>query len=186
MPLPLLLFLTLLSLPSILLSDLSSDRSALLNLRSAVAGRTLLWNTSLPTPCQWAGVQCEGQAVTALRLPGVSLVGPLPNGVFGNLSNLRTLSLRFNALSGRLPSDLAAYKELRNLYLQGNTFSGQVPEFLFRLTDLVRLNLPGNKFFGEISTEFNNLTRLRTLYLENNELSGSIYAKLSLSNLGTV
>ncbi|KAK9278916.1 hypothetical protein L1049_028497 [Liquidambar formosana] len=154
--------------------DLSSDRSALLALRSAVGGRTLLWNITQQNPCTWAGVKCENGQVTVLRLPGVALSGQIPDGVFGNLTNLRTLSLRLNALSGPLPSDLASCTDLRNLYLQGNLFSGEIPEFLFSLRDLVRLNLAGNKFSGEISLGFNNFTRLRTLFLENNQLTGLI------------
>lgn len=109
-----------------------------------------------------------------LRLPGVALTGNIPSGIFGNLTSLRTLSLRLNALTGPLPSDLSACVTLRNLYLQGNLFSGKIPEFLYSLHDLVRLNLASNNFSGEISPGFNNLTRIRTLYLENNMLSGDI------------
>ncbi|KAI9174966.1 hypothetical protein LWI28_025440 [Acer negundo] len=163
--------------------DLSSDRAALLALRSSVGGRTLLWNASDPIPCKWAGVLCEQNRVTVLRLPGVALSGEIPVGVFGNLTSLRTLSLRLNLLTGRLPSDLSKCSNLRNLYLQGNQFSGEIPEFLFGLHDIVRLNLASNNFSGEISNGFNNLTRLKTLYLESNQLSGSI-PDLSLPNLG--
>ncbi|KAL3724833.1 hypothetical protein ACJRO7_029923 [Eucalyptus globulus] len=158
--------------------DLASDRAALLALRSTVGGRTLLWNANLPSPCSWAGVQCEGNRVTALRLPGVALSGQIPDGVLGNLTQLRTLSLRFNALSGTLPSDLASCADLRNLYVQGNLFSGPIPESLFGLSDLVRLNLASNKFSGDFPAGFGNLTRLKTLLLENNQLSGSIPADL--------
>ncbi|XP_059644311.1 probable inactive receptor kinase RLK902 [Cornus florida] len=177
----LLLFKFFLSLPTGN-SDLASDRAALLALRAAVGGRTLLWKTTQQSPCQWAGVQCENNRVTALRLPGVSLSGQVPVGTVGNMTHLRTLSLRFNSLSGTLPSDLTSCTELRNLYLQGNHFSGDLPDVIFGLHDLVRLNLAGNNFSGEISTGFNNLTRLGTLYLENNQFSGSI-PEFKLPNL---
>ncbi|KAL8234210.1 hypothetical protein R6Q59_020310 [Mikania micrantha] len=171
------LFNILLFLPTGIMTDLNSDRAALLSLRSAVGGRTVLWTTADQNPCGWAGVQCNNtlNRVTALHLPGVSLSGQLPLGIFGNLTRLRTISLRFNALSGPLPSDLSYCVELRNLYLQGNRFSGQLPEKFFSgLRDLVRLNLAGNSFSGEISRGFNNFSRLRTLYLENNRFSGSL------------
>ncbi|KAJ9141565.1 hypothetical protein P3X46_032088 [Hevea brasiliensis] len=154
--------------------DLAADRAALLSIRSSVGGRTLFWNISQSTPCSWAGVLCEGNRVTVLRLPGVALSGQLPTGIFSNLTQLRTLSLRLNALTGQLPSDLAACTKLRNLFLQGNMFSGEIPEFLFTLHDIVRLNLGENNFTGALSVGFGNFTRLRTLYLENNRLSGSI------------
>ncbi|KAJ4848136.1 putative receptor kinase [Turnera subulata] len=158
------------------MQDLAADRAALLTLRSAVGGRTFRWNASQPTPCNWAGVKCEGNRVTVLRLPGVALTGTLPSGIFSNLTEIRTLSLRLNSLTGPLPSDLADCKTLRNLYLQGNRFSGEIPAFLFQLGDLVRLNLASNNFSGEIPTGIDKLKRLRTLYLENNQLSGSIPA----------
>ncbi|XP_023772279.1 probable inactive receptor kinase At1g48480 [Lactuca sativa] len=181
----LLLFYILVFLPAGIMTDLASDRAALLSLRSAVGGRTLFWTTTQQTPCNWPGVQCDNTTnrVTALHLPGVSLSGRIPLGIFGNLTKLKTLSLRFNALSGPLPSDLSSCLDLRNLYLQGNRFSGLFPENLFSsLRDLVRLNLAGNNFSGEISSGFNNFTRLRTLYLENNQFSGSL-PDLNIPNL---
>lgn len=163
-------------------ADLAAERAALLALRSAVGGRTLFWNATRESPCTWAGVQCEHDHVVELHLPGVALSGEIPNGIFGNLSHLRTLSLRFNALRGSLPSDLGSCVDLRNLYIQRNLLSGQIPSFLFHLPDLVRLNMGFNNFSGPFPTAFNNLTRLKTLFLESNRLSGPIpeLAKLSL------
>ncbi|CAI9113710.1 OLC1v1014363C1 [Oldenlandia corymbosa var. corymbosa] len=162
-------------------TDLSTDREALLALRSAVGGRTYLWNASSPTPCNWAGVQCQNNRVVVLRLPASSLSGSLPSNTICNLTSLRTLSLRLNHLSGPLPSDFPQCAELRNLYLQGNQFSGPISPVL-NIHSLVRLNLAGNQFSGEIPPALNNLTRLRTLYLESNNFSGPI-PELSLQNL---
>ncbi|CAJ1952106.1 unnamed protein product [Sphenostylis stenocarpa] len=158
------------------LSDLSSERAALLALRSAVRGRTLLWNAAFSSPCAWPGVQCDAANVTVveLHLPAVALSGELPAGVFPAFPNLHTLSLRVNSLSGALPADLAACAALRNLFLQQNHFSGEVPAFLSGMTGLVRLNLASNNFSGPIPARFGNLTRLRTLFLENNRLTGSL------------
>ncbi|KAJ6290760.1 hypothetical protein OIU78_026495 [Salix suchowensis] len=155
-------------------SDLASERAALVTLRDAVGGRSLLWNLS-DNPCQWVGVFCDQKRTTVveLRLPGMGLSGQLPVAL-GNLTSLQTLSVRFNALSGPIPADIGNIVSLRNLYLQGNFFSGEIPEFLFRLQNLVRLNLANNNFSGVISPSFNNLTRLDTLYLEENQLTGSI------------
>ncbi|KAF8100237.1 hypothetical protein N665_0229s0063 [Sinapis alba] len=169
------LSILLLSLPLPSTQDLAADKSALLSLRSAVGGRTFLWNTKQTTPCNWTGVACDAtDRVTALRLPGFALSGNIPEGIFGNLTNLRTLSLRLNALTGTLPLDLGACSDLRRLYLQGNRFSGEIPEVLFSLGNLVRLDLGENEFIGELSSGFKNLKRLKTLYLENNKLSGSL------------
>ncbi|MCL7050914.1 hypothetical protein MKW94_006092 [Papaver nudicaule] len=161
--------------------DLAGDKAALLTLRASVVGWKLNW-TSTQSPCNWEGIVCENNRVAVLRLPGTGLIGKIPMGVFGNLTHLRTLSLRLNALTGPLPSDLAMCTDLRNLYLQGNNFNGEIPEFLFKLPNLVRLNLAGNNFSGEISPSFNNLTRLGTLYLDGNALTGSI-PELNLPDL---
>ncbi|KAK7398785.1 hypothetical protein VNO78_09958 [Psophocarpus tetragonolobus] len=168
------LMLTLTVTVKMVVADLGRERGALLALREAVGGRTLLWNATSESPCRWAGVECEKEHVVELHLPGVALSGEIPVGIFGNLSELRTLSLRFNALRGSLPSDLASCVNLRNLYIQRNLLSGPIPPFLFHLPDLVRLNLAFNNFSGPFPPAFNNLSRLKTLFLENNRLSGPI------------
>ncbi|XP_011007233.1 PREDICTED: probable inactive receptor kinase At1g48480 [Populus euphratica] len=159
---------------SIVESDLASERAALVTLRDAVGGRSLLWNLT-ENPCHWVGVFCDqkNSTVVELRLPAMGFSGELPVAL-ANLTSLQTLSLRFNALSGRIPADIGDIISLRNLYLQGNFFSGEIPEFFFKLQNLVRLNLANNNFSGVISPSFNKLTRLDTLYLEGNQLTGSI------------
>ncbi|KAL0332784.1 UNVERIFIED_CONTAM: putative inactive receptor kinase [Sesamum calycinum] len=157
--------------------DIASDRAALLGLRSAVGGRVLLWDLSSRTPCSWPGIICsaDNSSVVELHLPGMGLSGQLPPNTISNMTNLQTLSLRYNALSGPLPADMfSSLTSLRNLYLQHNFFSGQIPDSLFSLTSLVRVNLAENNFSGPISPAFNNLTRLGTLYLQGNHFSGPI------------
>nr|GMC59704.1 probable inactive receptor kinase RLK902 [Ipomoea batatas] len=158
-------------------SDLASDRAALLALRSAVGGRSLLWNITEPNICLWPGVQCSADKkyVAELHLPGTGLSGVIPAGTISNLTRLQTLSLRYNALSGVFPSDIfSSLRDLRNVYLQHNFFSGEIPDGVFSLPNLVRLNLAHNNFSGSISPSVNNLTRLATLYLEENQFSGEI------------
>uniref|UniRef100_A0A804RBE6 Leucine-rich repeat-containing N-terminal plant-type domain-containing protein n=1 Tax=Zea mays TaxID=4577 RepID=A0A804RBE6_MAIZE len=170
------------ALPALSADDLNTDAQALQALRSAV-GRSALpsWNSTTPT-CQWQGVTCESGRVVELRLPGAGLMGNLPSGVLGNLSALRTLSLRYNALTGPIPDDLSRLSELRAIYFQHNSFSGEVPASLFELKNLVRLDIAGNKFSGKISPDFNKLIRLGTLYMDGNSFTGEI-PKLQLPAL---
>ncbi|GER45569.1 leucine-rich repeat protein kinase family protein [Striga asiatica] len=182
LPPPMLLLLLFSLLPAALAADLSSDRAALLSLRSALGGRPLLWNDTSPTPCAWQGVRCDGDRVVALRLPASSLSGALPANTISNLTSLRTLSLRLNHLSGPLPDDLSRLSQLRNLYLQGNQFTGPLPDSVLSLHALVRLNLASNNFSGEIPRGLGNLTRLRTLYLEENQFDGPL-PDIELQNL---
>ncbi|MFS8034495.1 putative protein kinase RLK-Pelle-LRR-III family [Helianthus anomalus] len=174
------LFLSLLLLSTLIsttTSDLAADRSAILAIRSAVGGRSILWNISQPaTPCTWPGVVCDNKTnrVVELHFPGMGLSGELPANTLGNLTQLTTLSLRFNALSGPLPTDIFNLLNLRNLYLQNNLFSGPIPDLFSPLVNLVRVSFANNNFSGEIPGSVNNLTRLATLYLENNALTGQI------------
>lgn len=157
-------------------SDIGSDRSTLLAIRSALRGRSLLWNVTSPT-CSWPGVICspDKSSVVELHLPGMGLLGQIPPGLFSNLTKLNFLSLRYNALSGVIPSDLfSSLHDLRNLYLQHNLFSGPIPDSIFSLTNLVRLNLAHNNFSGSIPESFNNLTSLGTLYLQGNGFAGQL------------
>lgn len=117
-----------------------------------------------------------------LHLPGVGFMGPIPNNVLGNLTRLSFLSLRYNALTGSVPSDFASLKQLRYLYLQHNRLSGVIPGVLFSMPNLFRLDLAGNRFSGAIPLGFNNLTNLATLFLQGNQLTGSI-PDLKLGNL---
>lgn len=154
--------------------DLVNDRAALLAFGSAVGGRTLAWNATETSPCKWLGVECTNHRISKLHLPGMDLTGHIPENTIGNLSNLITLSLRSNALSGSLPLDFSYLSDLRNLYLESNEFSGPIPAFIFSLENIVRVNLASNNFSGPISSDFNKLSRLGSLNLEKNQLSGEI------------
>uniref|UniRef100_A0A0E0ERY9 Protein kinase domain-containing protein n=1 Tax=Oryza meridionalis TaxID=40149 RepID=A0A0E0ERY9_9ORYZ len=163
--------------------DLAADAAALLAFRDAVGPR-LPW-AAASSPCGWRGVRCDagGGRVVALQLPGAKLVGRVPTGTVGNLTALRTLSLRSNALSGGIPADIGNCGELRAVYLQGNHLAGEVPEGFFSLLLLQRLDLSHNRITGSISPEFNKLRRLTTLYLENNSLNGTLPVDLDLPKL---
>ncbi|XP_075493134.1 putative inactive receptor kinase RLK902 [Primulina tabacum] len=158
--------------------DIAGERAALVAFRSAVGGRVLLWDLSRPTPCSWAGVVCNvpsNSTVVELHFPGMGLSGVIPPNTISSLTNLNTVSLRYNSLSGNLPPELfSSLTSLRNLYLQHNSFDGEIPDSLFSLTSLVRVNLADNNFSGQISPSFNKLARLGTLYLQDNHFSGQL------------
>lgn len=155
-------------------ADLMTEQAALLAFKTAVGRSVLpLWNVS-NSPCSWQGVACEAGQVTVLRLPAVGLIGPIPVGIFSNLTSLRTLSLRYNGLSGPLPSDIVSLGQLRNLYLQNNFFTGEIPSGISKMQNVVRFNLAGNRLTGEIPEGIGNLSRLGTLFVENNNFTGQI------------
>ncbi|GAB2300381.1 hypothetical protein Dimus_034422 [Dionaea muscipula] len=169
-------------------SEPTQDQAALQSFLSQVPhAARLRWNASL-SACDWVGVVCDATRsnVYILRLPGTGLVGQIPPGTIGRLSQLRVLSLRSNRLSGGIPADFANLTFLRSLYLQNNGFSGEFPPSLTQLTRLIRLDISGNRFSGQIPFAVNNLTHLTGLFLEKNNFSGpipSIGAELSDFNV---
>lgn len=169
-------FLVVLLLSGRVSSEPTQDKQALLSFISLVPHENRIqWNAS-DSACDWVGVECDANRsfVYTLRLPGVGLVGRIPENTLGRLNQLRVLSLRSNRLSGELPRDFANLTLLRSLYLQDNRFSGGFPGSVTQLTRLARLDLSSNNLTGELPFSINNLNQLTGLFLQNNGFSGSI------------
>ncbi|PWZ08939.1 putative inactive receptor kinase [Zea mays] len=163
-----------------------SERSALLAFLTATPHeRRLGWNASTPA-CGWVGVTCDNANATVVevRLPGVGLVGAIPPGTLGRLTNLRALSLRSNRVLGTIPDDVLQLPVLKALFLQHNLLSGPIPPGIQRLGGLERLVLSRNNLSGPIPFALNSLTALRVLRLDGNRLSGSI-PSISIAGLGS-
>ena len=127
---------------------------------------------------QWFGVTTNGSgSVTALKLPGNNLSGPLL-ATLGTLTSLTTLDLRENRLSGTIP-DLSTLTQLQNLYFGDNQLSGTIPDWLGSLTGLQDLSLRDNRLTGPIPEALGTLNQLDVLYLDDNQLSGPIPDALS-------
>ncbi|WRX16741.1 Protein kinase domain - like 10 [Theobroma cacao] len=158
-------------------ADLIEDKQALLdfvnNLRHS---RSLNWNETSPVCNNWTGVTCnaDGSRITAVRLPGIGLHGPIPANTISRLSALQILSLRSNGISGHFPSDFSNLRNLSFLYLQYNNFSGPLPVDFSVWKNLSIINLSNNRFNGSIPRSLSNLTHLEALNLANNSLCGEI------------
>ncbi|KAJ4885965.1 putative inactive receptor kinase [Raphanus sativus] len=175
-------------------SDIDSDKQALLEFASLVPhSRKLNWNTTNPICTSWTGVTCSknnARRVTALRLPGSGLYGPLPDKTFEKLDALRIISLRSNNLQGNIPSAILSLPFIRSLYFHDNNFSGPIPHNILSHR-LVNLDLSNNSLSGTIPASLTNLTQLTDLSLQNNSLTGPIpdlppnlkYLNLSFNNL---
>jgi hypothetical protein len=97
------------------------------------------WLTD-PDPCSWAGVVCDTDSVSGLRLSNNQLSGTIPPEL-ADLTNLTGLGLSGNQLSGTIPPELADLTNLRGLVLSGNQLSGEVPPELMTLSFLSTLSL---------------------------------------------
>uniref|UniRef100_A0A0D9XKZ5 Protein kinase domain-containing protein n=1 Tax=Leersia perrieri TaxID=77586 RepID=A0A0D9XKZ5_9ORYZ len=133
------------------------ERGSLVLLRDAMrSGRDLHSNWTGP-PCsgggrsRWYGVSCDGDGrVIAVSLAGIQLTGELPAHFLSNVTRLETLSLRDNAVHGRLPR-LEGLTRLVAVDLSGNRFSGPIPAaYAARLPELRRLELQDNLINGTL------------------------------------
>ncbi|NIM14238.1 MAG: hypothetical protein GTO45_19555, partial [Candidatus Aminicenantes bacterium] len=119
----------------------------------------------------WHGITLSGDHVTEISLVNNNLAGPIPPEL-GDLSNLATLDLGYNQLTGEIPVALGSLKEtLTYLSLRDNQLSGEIPAALGNLENLTYLNLHINQL-TKIPTELDKLTNLTYLNLHSNQLNG--------------
>ena len=153
------------------------DRATLTALYNSAGGASWTtkdnWGSTMEPLNQWFGVTTNGSgSVTALKLPGNNLSGPLL-ATLGSLTSLTTLDLSENRLSGTIP-DLGALSSLTTLNLGDNQLSGTIPDWLGSLTGLQDLSLRDNRLTGPIPEALGTLNQLDVLYLDDNQLSGPI------------
>ncbi|URE28655.1 Leucine Rich Repeat [Musa troglodytarum] len=86
------------------------------------------------------------------------------------LSNLQSLVLVENSLTGELPQELGNL--LLILDLSGNSLSGSLPCSIGGMSSLLKLDLSNNHLNGDIPSELGKLKNLTLLDLRNNSLSG--------------
>uniref|UniRef100_A0ACD5UBS6 Uncharacterized protein n=1 Tax=Avena sativa TaxID=4498 RepID=A0ACD5UBS6_AVESA len=153
--------------------DMASDTAALKAFIAPFGSASVSWNLTQQT-CTWTGVVCTDGRVTGVHLPGDGLRGSFPAGALGGLTMLSVLSLRYNALSGPLPADLASCVRLRVVNLQSNHLSGELPAEILSLPALTQLNLAENRFSGKIPPTIAKNGKLQMLFLQGNLLTGEL------------
>ncbi|KAH9715427.1 Receptor-like protein 1 [Citrus sinensis] len=90
-----------------------------------------------------------------------------------NHRTLELLSVSENYLSGSMTSSFNL-SSLKHLYAKKNALSGPIPDMLFRSSELMTLDLRDNGFFGRIPCQINDRSNLRVLLLRGNNLEGQI------------
>jgi Leucine-rich repeat (LRR) protein len=127
----------------------------------------------------WYGITLDTQGrVSVINLSANNLQGTLPTQTLGNLTNLLTLNLRYNQLSGNFPSFSAP--NLINLYLNNNQFTGSVPFFTY--PNLQLADLGHNSFSGSLPPF--KLPNLKGLTVDSTHID-SLPNLSSLTNLTT-
>ncbi|KAF3437593.1 hypothetical protein FNV43_RR20349 [Rhamnella rubrinervis] len=135
-------------------------------------GRYSEWNQNTTNPCQWYGVSCKSNRVTAIILRQNYINGE----IFANFSALTALSyldLSENTLSGGIPQDLSQCKSLKYLNLSHNIIEGKLN--LSGLNQLEVLDLSVNRFHDNIQLSFPEICdKLIVANLSLNNFAGRI------------
>lgn len=104
------------------------------------------------------------------------LSGEVPWKEFGQMQRLADLVIRFNFLSGEIPSWFGENDDQGNPYfpviqllmIEGNNFHGQIPASLANRTLFRRVTVANNQFTGPIP-DLSTLEDLRFLFLHDND-----------------
>ncbi|KAM3207882.1 hypothetical protein ACQJBY_062888 [Aegilops geniculata] len=100
----------------------------------------------------------------SLDLSNNNLSGSIPQEV-ANLSKLQTWHFNNNKLSGLLPNESSRLGSLQSLWMFDNYIEGQLPEFIANFTNITDLRIYGTKLRGPIPKNFSKLTNLKILML---------------------
>ncbi|KAF8733080.1 hypothetical protein HU200_015444 [Digitaria exilis] len=122
----------------------------------------------------------------SLDLSNNKLSGSVPPEV-GNLSKLETWHFNNNNLSGSFPLESSLLRNLKSLWMFDNYIEGPIPEFIQNFTNLTDLRLYGMKLQGPIPQNFSKLINLEKLMLGDLEgNSSSIDFIENWANLSTL
>jgi Leucine-rich repeat (LRR) protein len=173
--LPLILLAALTALPARAAPCHPYDLRALRAFSATLTALRAAWSAAGPACCAWDGVGCaDGERVTALRLPGRGLAGPLPFAALAGLARLEDLDLSRNALSGDLAALPTLAPALRAANLSSNLLRG-APPGLAALPALAVLDASNNSLSGPLQPDLcSGALALRVLDLSANRLAGPL------------
>ncbi|CAK9148060.1 unnamed protein product [Ilex paraguariensis] len=119
--------------------------------------------------CNFNNTVCH---IVKIVLKRYSLPGVLPPELV-KLPNLREIDFAYNYLSGTIPLEWAS-TQLTSISVLANRLSGEIPKELGEITSLTYLSLEANQFLGTVPSELGKLVNLNSLMLSSNLLTGKL------------
>lgn len=119
----------------------------------------------------------------SLRLDGNYISGGIPESI-GELTNLQGLYLSRNNFTGGIPPSIGGLSSLYVLEMQENMLDGVIPGSLGKCSRLSRLDLSHNRLTGVIPVKILGISSLIVLSIAHNQLSGHLPLEVgALTNL---
>ncbi|XP_065615893.1 receptor kinase-like protein Xa21 isoform X2 [Quercus suber] len=110
------------------------------------------------------------QNLIRLNFADNNLTGTIPQNIF-NVTSLKYLLLTINSFSGNLPLNTrTSCTNLETLFLNSNKISGPLPSYISNCSNLIDIDFTTNFLSGPIPRSLGNLKYLKTLYISENQL----------------
>jgi Leucine-rich repeat (LRR) protein len=113
--------------------------------------------------------------LVSLQLYANNLSGQVPTEL-GEFKKLVNLSLYSNRLTGPLPPKLGSWAEFNFIDVSDNFLTGPIPPDMCKQGTMKKLLLLNNRFTGEIPANYANCSTLLRFRVPNNLLSGTVPA----------
>ncbi|KAK3444542.1 hypothetical protein EUGRSUZ_A01353, partial [Eucalyptus grandis] len=102
------------------------------------------------------------------------LSGELLPDFFTNWTELVSLQLQNNFLSGQIPTEIGSLTKLNYLLMYNNSLSRTIPPEVGNLTSLTHFDLSKNQLYGEVPETISRLANLQWILLFTNNFLGEI------------
>ncbi|KAM2583564.1 hypothetical protein TB2_044660 [Malus domestica] len=100
--------------------------------------------------------------------------GPIPRDISEVMPSLLDLDISRNTLNGNIPLSLGNLSQLTTMVISNNQLSGEVPDFWDNMPSLYIIDVSNNSLSGSIPRSLTSLTSFRFLILSSNNLSGEL------------
>eukprot|EP01084_Bolivina_argentea_P256530 431952_1 len=122
------------------------------------------------------GIVCEIKGnqtnIVSLSLSGNNLTGTITHDLIF-LNKLRSLDLAGNNLFGSLPDIFDHFEDFQSLSASNNQFNGTLPDSLQTVENLVWFVVSGTNLTGDVNSLFKH-NKLNMLFLQNNSFYGTL------------
>ena len=116
-----------------------------------------LGDTTPRTVCDWTGVTCAGGRVTQINLASNNLNGNIP--ALTGLTMMSMLTVNNNNINGNLPTAwTTTLPAIKNINLRYNQLTGSLPSSWSSMTGIEYISLEVNAFGGSLPSSWSSMT----------------------------